>query len=46
MRRIALQGHVAMTGGGLDDLRRLIEKDLQVKAEQELKNSNSGGCAC
>ena len=46
MRQIALQGHVAMTGGGLDDLRRLIEKDLQVKAEQELKNSNSGGCAC
>ena len=46
MRQIALQGHVAMTGGGLDDLRLLIEKDLQVKAEQELKNSNSGGCAC
>jgi uncharacterized protein (TIGR04222 family) len=46
MRRIALQGHVAMTGGGLDDLRRLIEKDLQVKADQELKDRYSGGCAC
>jgi uncharacterized protein (TIGR04222 family) len=42
MRQIALHGHVAMTGRGLDDLRRLIEKDLQVKAEQELKDRNSG----